>query len=148
MRSDSIRCFGGLVKLAAGFGLLAIFSGASYAADPLLNMKQLMNGLITPATNTIWGAYELETEEQWKAVENAALTVIAAGNLMQDGGAGDGEAEVAAQDTWQQYTAQMIAAANKVLVAVANKDEASLSEAGNNDLYPPCESCHQDYQAR
>ena len=40
----------------------------------------------------------------------------------------------------------MIAAAREVLAAVEVRDEEALSEAGNNSLYPPCESCHQRYQ--
>ena len=55
---------------------------------PLLTVKEIMNGLITPTTTTIWGAYQLETDVQWHEVRNAALSVIAAGNLLQLGGAG------------------------------------------------------------
>lgn len=148
MPSNSIRPVAGFQNMLLAMSMLCAFSQASFAAEPLLSVKQLMNGLITPATNTIWGAYELETDEEWKAVGNAALTVIAAANLMQEGGKGDGESENAAQAMWQQYTSQMVAAANNVLAAVAEKDEATLSEVGNNELYPPCESCHQEYQSR
>lgn len=123
-------------------------SGAVIAQEPVLTVKQLMNSLITPGTNTIWGAYQLETDVQWKEIENAALTVIAASNLLQFGGSGDQEAVIAQQAQWQLFTGQMMAASEKVLAAVAAKDEEALSAAGNDDLYPPCESCHQEYQSR
>jgi len=42
----------------------------------------------------------------------------------------------------------MIEAAKLVILAADNKDEEALSVAGNDALYPPCESCHQQYQAR
>jgi cytochrome c556 len=107
-----------------------------------------MNSVITPSTNIIWGAYQLETQAQWKEIENAALAVIAASNLLQMGGSGDKERDIAQQAQWQRFTGQMIAASEKVLIAVAAKDEEALSAAGNDDLYPPCESCHQKYQSK
>lgn len=125
---------------------LSLLTQSALAAEPLLTIKQLMVGVITPATNTIWGAYQLESDAQWKEVENAALTVIAAGNLLQSGGSGDEEKLMTAQEHWQRYTSEMISASRKVLDAVAAKDEDALSSAGNDDLYPPCESCHQHYQ--
>lgn len=128
--------------------LLSIAAVASAQVQPRLTLKEIMNGMITPATNTIWGAYQLESEAEWQAVENAALTVIGAGNLMALGGSSSGEAELAQQDQWRQFNEQMIAAARQVLLAVAARDEEALSEAGNNALYPPCESCHQQYQQR
>lgn len=127
---------------------LFIASVAVAQVQPQLTLKQIMNAMITPATNTIWGAYQLETEAQWQTIENAALTVIAAGNLMALGGSAPGESELAQQAQWRQFNEQMIAAAREVLVAVAARDEEALSAAGNNALYPPCESCHQQYQQR
>lgn len=115
---------------------------------PLLSVKEIMNGLITPTTTTIWGAYQLETEAQWQEVRNAALSVIAAGNLLHFGGAGEGEVETASEADWKTYNQQMIAAARLVILAADNKDEEALSAAGNDALYPPCESCHQQYQTQ
>ncbi|MDA0280910.1 MAG: cytochrome c556 [Pseudohongiellaceae bacterium] len=114
----------------------------------LLSVKEIMNGLITPTTTIIWGAYQLETDAQWQEVKNAALSVIAAGNLLQFGGAGEGEAAAAVEADWKTYNQQMIEAARLVMLAADNKDEEALSAAGNDALYPPCESCHQQYQAR
>lgn len=116
--------------------------------QPLLSVKEIMNGLITPATTTIWGAYQLETDAQWQEVRNAALTVIAAGNLLQFGGASDGEVATALESDWKTYNRQLIEAAKLIIVAADSKDEEALSAAGNDVLYPPCESCHQQYQAR
>lgn len=129
--------------------LLALpLHGAVQAQEPLLTVKQIMNGIITPMTSTIWGAYQLQSDAEWQAVENAAITVIAAGNLLAAGGAGPQEAALAKQADWQTYNDQMIAAARAVITAVNDRDEEALSAAGNDSLYPPCESCHQQYQAR
>lgn len=136
-------------KLVAGsFGLLLLVNSALAQITPELTVKEIMNALITPTTNTIWGAYQLETEAEWKEIENAALAVIAAGNLLALGGSGPGESAAAAEAEWRQYNEQMIAAAREVLIAVSARDEEALSNAGNNSLYPPCESCHQQYQSR
>jgi hypothetical protein len=142
--SNLVSC---LKTLSCSF-LICGALGTAFAAEPLLTVKQVMNSLITPGTNTIWGAYQLETDAQWKEIENAALTVIAGSNLLQMGGSGDQEISIAQQAQWQSFTSQMITASEKVLAAVAAKDEEALSAAGNDDLYPPCESCHQVYQSR
>tara|TARA_X000000950_G_C13906490_1_gene657096 strand:+ start:2895 stop:3290 length:396 start_codon:yes stop_codon:yes gene_type:complete len=127
------------------FGCVLTVSQAA-ELEPELQVKQLMNGIITPATNTIWGAYQLETDAQWQEVENAAYAVIGAANLLAIGGSAEGEADAAATEQWQEFNAQMLAASRQVLAAVAVRDEEALSDAGNNALYPPCEGCHQQYQ--
>ena len=116
------------------------------ASLSLLTIKEIMNAIITPMTAIIWGAYDLETDGEWQEVSNAALAVIAAGNLLVRGGAGEGEEVTAVETDWQSYNNQMIKAARQVLVAAGKKDEEALFNAGNDALYPPCESCHQQYQ--
>ncbi|MSR10487.1 MAG: hypothetical protein EXR84_01620 [Gammaproteobacteria bacterium] len=140
-----------LLQFASSVGAVAVLltSSAQTAEQaPLLTVKQVMNALLTPMTTVIWGAYELQTDAEWLAVENAALGVLAAGNLLAIGGAGDAETALALEPDWQRYNQQMISAARSVLAAVAVKDEEALSAAGNEGLYPPCESCHQQYQAQ
>ncbi|MCG8412821.1 MAG: hypothetical protein MI746_01265 [Pseudomonadales bacterium] len=132
------------LMVATALTLVAGVSGAQL--EPQLTVKEIMNAIITPTTGTIWGAYQLQTEAEWQEVENAALSVIAAANLLSAGGAGEGEVAVAEEADWQSYNQQMLDAARQVLVAVAAKDEEALFNAGNDALYPPCESCHQQYQ--
>lgn len=126
--------------------LLAAVSSAQVETE--LTVKEIMNALITPTTATIWGAYELQTDAEWQEVGDAALAVIAAGNLLDSGGADENFQQVAKDQAWQEYNQAMIAAARAVLEAVAARDEEALFAAGNDQLYPPCESCHQQYQAR
>ena len=136
------------IAAASAVAALMIYPMAAQPAEqaPLLTVKQIMNSIITPMTTTIWGAYELKTDAEWQEVENATLTVIAAGNLLANGGAGTDEVSKAMEADWQNYNQQMIAAARDVLKAVTARDEEALSAAGNDALYPPCESCHQQYQ--
>jgi hypothetical protein len=135
-------------KLLLGLGAIALLSHSLLAAEPRLSVKQIMNGIITPSTATIWGAYDLQTDEQWNEVAEAARAVIDAGALLESGGAGEGEAQLAEQEQWQEFNQQMVAAARRVLQAANAKEEGLLAMVGNDDLYPPCESCHQVYQAK
>jgi cytochrome c556 len=105
-----------------------------------------MISTIAPMSDIIWQAQGISTIEQWQQVEKAALALIAAGNGMMTGGRGENDQFWATQPDWQHYNQQMIDAAKKVIVAVQNNDEDALFETGNLDLYPPCESCHQQYK--
>ncbi len=125
---------------------LAVQPQITAQSESLLTVKEVMTAVIAPTTATIWGAYELESDSEWQEIENAALTVIAAGNLLADGGAGPEDKGWAAEEDWQGYNNQMITAAREVITAVGNQDEEALFNAGNDSLYPPCESCHQQYQ--
>ena len=126
--------------------LMSVSAGLADELAPELSVKEIMNSIVTPATNTIWGAYQLETESQWQEVGHAATAVIGAANLLMLGGTGEGEAEIAGEAEWQRYNQQLLAAAQQVLLAVDKRDENALSQVGNDALYPPCESCHQAYQ--
>ncbi len=110
--------------------------------------KELMNELITPSTNTIWGAYQLQGDQQWAEVRDAAARLLVAGEALVEGGTGEGERTMAGNAEWQTFTAQMLEATRKVLAAIEARDEEAMSAAGNDDLYPPCESCHRRFQTR
>ena len=134
-------------RFAGSFAILmSVSAGLADELAPELSVKEIMNSIVTPATNTIWGAYQLETESQWQEVGHAATAVIGAANLLMLGGTGEGETEIAGEAEWQRSNQQLLAAARQVLVAVDKRDENALSQVGNDALYPPCESCHHAYQ--
>jgi len=131
-------------KMLLAAALLSGITGitAVQAQDEGLTVMQIMQAIVAPMTNTIWGAYEIQTDAQWQELQNAALTVIAAGSLLNQTG------ENAANADWQEYNQQMIAAARAALTAIADRDEEALFNAGNDQLDPPCASCHQRYMAQ
>ena len=142
-----------MVKKTNIFMGLTVFlaSGIAFSQDqsplqPLLTVRQIMNAIVAPTTATIWGGYELETDAEWQEIKNAALAVIGAGNLLKIGGSGLEEQLISQEKDWQTFNSEMIAAAEKVIEAVDAKDEDELFMVGNDLLYPPCESCHQQYQ--
>ena len=133
--------FAGLIAI-----LMSVPASVADELTPELSVKEIMNSIVTPATNIIWGAYQLETESQWQEVGRAATAVVGAANLLMLGGTGEGEGEIASEAEWQRFNQQLLAAARQVLVAVGERDENALSQVGNDALYPPCESSHQAYQ--
>ena len=139
-------------KISIFIGLtLFLVSGMGVSQDqeglqPLLTVRQIMNAVVTPTTATIWGAYELETDMEWQEVKDAALALIDAGNLLKMGGSGAEEQLISQEDDWKTFNSEMIAAAEKAIAAVEARDEDTLFAIGNDLLYPPCESCHQQYQ--
>jgi|GEM_PF-217388 len=134
--------------LLLGTPTLAQEGGAksqSPSFTPLVSIKELMEKTITPATNTLWNAFEPPTEEaQWVALEEAAITLLAAASVVAQGGTGPMDVEWASQPGWQAYNQVMIDAGRMALEAIRARDHDALLEAGDV-LYPPCEGCHQQY---
>lgn len=116
--------------------------------DPGLNIREVMLSVIAPMTNKLWAASAIRSDEQWLELEQAAMTVIAAGTVVAQGGPDGAYSEQAKNADWQQYTQQMMAAARQAVQAIQNHDEQALFDAGNEALYPPCENCHATYLPR
>ena len=147
-----------LAKTIAGLAILTI-AGASTIAPltaqpperssapfrPLVTIKELMEKTITPATNALWNAFEPPaSEEQWAALEEAAVTLLVAANVTALGGTGPMDEEWAASPAWQAFNQVMIEAGNDALEAIRARDHEALLAAGDV-LYPPCEGCHLQF---
>jgi hypothetical protein len=111
------------------------------AATPVVTVKEVMERTITPATNTLWNVPEAATDEQWTALEEAAVTLLVAANSIAAGGAGPMDAKWAAAPQWQAFDRVMIEAGLSALRAIRARDLDALTAAGDV-LYPPCEGCH------
>lgn len=118
---------------------------AGAAAQPTMPIKQLMETTITDASNAIWNAYDPpSSEDQWKALEEAALKLIEATKVNAVGGTGPMDNEWVKQPAWQPFNGAMLAAGEAALAAVRAKDHAALL-AASDALYPPCEGCHLQF---
>jgi cytochrome c556 len=105
-------------------------------------IKQLMEGTITDESNAIWAASDPPTsDEQWKALEQSALKLIAAAKVNAVGGTGPMDNEWAKQPAWKPFNDTMLAASEAALAAIRKKDHEALL-AASDALYPPCEGCH------
>ena len=142
---SSFICIGcGLSLWVAASGLQAQQTNAATAdGRPLVTIKELMEKTITPATNTIWGAYEPPAdEEQWLALEEAAVTLLAAANVTAIGGTGPMDNEWVEEPAWVAFNQVMINAGVDALAAIRARDHEALLMA-SDVLYPPCEGCHE-----
>lgn len=112
---------------------------------PLVTIKELMEKTITPATNTIWNAYDPPADEEtWVKLEEAAVTLLAAANVAALGGTGPMDNEWAKEPQWKAFNQVMINAGYDALKAIRARDHEALLAAGDV-LYPPCEGCHMLY---
>jgi hypothetical protein len=107
---------------------------------PVATAKQLMEAIIIPASDTIFGAAgePPKSDEEWTAVKNSAITVAESGNLLMIGSrAPDNKA-------WMKESKALTAAAVATIKAVDAKDFDKLMDA-SNQLYEVCASCHKQY---
>jgi hypothetical protein len=117
----------------------------SAALQPTMSTKQLMETTITDASNTIWNAFDPpKSDEEWAALERAALALIDATKLNAVGGTGPMDKEWAAQPAWKPFNEAMLQASQGALTAIRAKNHEALL-AASDQLYPPCEGCHLQF---
>lgn len=108
------------------------------------SILELMTAVITPATDTLWGAYDPQTEEEWQSLDEAAVVVIDTFEAIRDGGSGPNDDTWAATPGFQAYIDEEIDAARLMQSAIVARDADALLTAGDA-LYQPCETCHLDF---
>ena len=123
---------------------LALASIPGYAIEKLAtaSVLQIMESIIVPASDTLWGVEDPQSEEEWDNLEEAAAAIVAAGNAISKGGTGPKDREWAVQSEWQALAETMVKAATEARSAIAGRDLDALFDAGD-ELYPPCEACHK-----
>ena len=88
----------------------------SAVPQPTVTTKQLMETAITDASNVVWSASDAPTsDEQW-----------------------------AAQPAWKPFNEAMLQASQGALKAIRAKNHEALL-AASDQLYPPCEGCHLQF---
>jgi len=115
-----------------------LFSHINFAENNVLEVdlsgvKEVMESIVAPATNTLWSVENPTTDEEWEILEQAAISTIAAGKLIDRNNL-----------IWKKSNAQMIEAAQKGLDAIRSRNLDELYFA-NDILYPPCEICHKQF---
>jgi len=128
--------------LAIGLVLVASASARSEAiSHAALTIKEVMESIIVPASDTLWAADDPQTEEEWQVLEDAAIRTIAARYLMDLGGTGPDDNRWVKDPNWQVFSNALDKAARDSLEAARDKNIDRLLDAGY-ELYPPCEGCH------
>ena len=120
------------------------------AFDTTTDVKGLMNWVLDPSADVIWGAvgtiismdgrkdFAPRTDEEWSAVRNAAAMVIESGNLLMLPG------RARNQDDWPAKARALMEAGREALTAAEVKDPEALFTAGGN-VYQACSQCHAKY---
>jgi hypothetical protein len=132
--------------------LAARDAGKIPAAAPVASVKQMMQGIVTPASGAIYNAVsttisEKGTEEvfprndrEWEIVGSHAIALVEAANLLKvDGRAKD-------STDWVRMSDAMATAAMQSYRATEKKDVEALLESGEV-LNNSCDNCHRRYEA-
>ena len=121
---------------------------AAPATAPIATVRQLMDGLVSPASTTVYKSVSIiiseagveenypRTEEEWRAVEGAAAALAEAGSLLQvEGRARD-------QDRWIKISQAMTEASLVSMKAAQARDKEALLASGEA-LNASCDNCHR-----
>ena len=126
-------------------------AGKAPGAAPVASVKQIMQGIVTPASGAIYNAVSTTvtvkgTEEifprndrEWAIVGSHAMALVEAANLLKVDGR--------AKDTgdWMRMSDAMGTAAMQSYRAAEKKDVEALLASGEV-LNNSCDSCHRNYE--
>ena len=116
---------------------------------PIADTKLLMQAMVDPSAVKVWQSVKYvvtadgeeqikpETDEEWLAIRNAALTVSESGNLLLMPPRAQG-------GDWTRVSLAMIGKANELKEAAEKHDVDKIFTAGG-DLYDICTNCHVKY---
>ncbi len=133
-----------LSQQGAQQGDRAAASAATADGSPLVSIRELMEQTITPVTNTLWNAWDPPTDEEWTALEEAAITMMVATQANALGGTGPNDSEWVSQPAWRAFNQLMLNATRGALDAIRARDHDALLEVGDA-LYTSCEACHRAF---
>ena len=117
---------------------------------PVADMQQLMAHIIDPAADVVWDAvgtiltsdeeehWEPQTDEEWAAVMNGAMTITEAANLLMLG------ERARDQETWMRMAQNMSDAGLLAVTAAEARDAEAIFAVGEN-IYNACDQCHKLY---
>lgn len=108
---------------------------------PTMSINDLMVTVVAPATDTIWGIDDPQSDSEWQIFIDAADTVIEAGKTIKAGGTGPNDNDWATSEEWQAFADRLIAAGVVARTAAEQQDLEGMYTAGEV-IYPPCEECH------
>jgi hypothetical protein len=109
------------------------------------SVNDLMLTVITPATNTIWGIEDPQTDEEWQVFIDAAAEIIDVTTKIKAGGSGPNDSAWAEDPEWQRFADVLIESGMEIQAAARARDLDTLINVSNDKMYPPCEECHTKF---
>ncbi len=115
----------------------------------VVDTKTLMISMMERQADIVWESvsdtiigndiieHRPQTDADWQAVRNAAISVTETGNLLMI-------PPRAEDDGWMKAAAAMIAQGERMIQAVDRKDSTAVFDVGS-DLYDACVNCHMHY---
>ena len=112
-----------------------------------VSINDVMVALVNDAADPIWMAAwrEPETDAEWRELERRAYQLKLAGSLIAYPGTGALDAKWTAKPTWKRWSDQLRDAGTAAIDAVAARDNARISQAGDQ-IVAVCEGCHVDFK--
>jgi len=120
-----------------------------------LPMDEFMGHVVDPAAFAYWAGSGTEetakgtkdlspsTDEGWEKLENAAATLIEAGNMLQLPGR-ERHLPDSPDSDWYKHAQNLTQLAVAAKAAAEKHDKAGVFKAGA-DLYSECTACHSEY---
>lgn len=136
------------MKLVQSFVLLVLglSAVAMMRAQPVEilpgSVNDIMVNIVTPATNTIWGIEDPQTDEEWQVYIDAAAQLVDAATRIKSGGAGPNDSSWAKDPQWQRFADVLIESGLEIQQAAREAELDTLINVSNDKMYPPCEECH------
>ena len=109
------------------------------------SVNDVMLAIITPATNTIWGIEDPQSDQEWQVFIDAAAQVIDAANRIKAGGSGPHDSAWAKDPEWQRFADVLIESGLEIQAAARARNLDTLMDVSNEKMYPPCEECHLQF---
>jgi hypothetical protein len=120
------------------------------AYQPVVTLNEIMVNIIDPHSHELWDAAAdpakaPKTDEDWRKVRHAAVTLAAGGNLTMLSGNGPKDQAWRTQKDWYKLSQAVSDAGLAATRAVQNRNVAALSKAGDQ-LLEACLHCHKEYK--
>lgn len=120
---------------------------------PVADVKQLMQAVVDPAADVVWGAVGTidskdgileiapKDDAEWAVVRNNAVVLTESGNLLMMGSRPKDSGE------WMRLCQELIDVGTRAVKAAEAKDKDAVFEVGG-EIYAVCSSCHERYQVK
>lgn len=131
-----------IMKIVSGFLLIAAAAAQAQAPtfQPVGTVRQVMLGIVKPTSDVVF-KFQFDppkTDEEWATLQNNALNLAEAGNLLLLPGRAKDQGE------WVKNAKTLIDTGSQAFKA-ANAKDAKALEAIGDKIDETCESCHAKY---
>ena len=113
----SVKTIALLVFTVCAVTLIAVAQDAVIPGS----VNDVMLTIVTPATNTIWGIEDPQSDEEWQVYVDAAAQLIDAATRIKAGGAGTNDSAWAENPEWQRYADILIESGNDIQAAARDR---------------------------